>query len=133
MIALRDAEVTHDRVATLTVVRAAPERTTADALAMGIDTRMASYKTYYSGTTDRITNLQLGVRELDQSGLAEGDQNWSNLHTAYTHGNGIIAAATGRSDEESCQRGLPVSRPHESILRSRSRSCHEHHRGFLFR
>ena len=28
---------------------------------MGIDTRMSSYKTYYSGTSDRITNLQLGV------------------------------------------------------------------------
>ena len=32
---------------------------------MGIDRRMSSYKTYYSGTTDRITNLQLGVRALD--------------------------------------------------------------------
>ena len=32
---------------------------------MGIDRRMSSYKTYYSGTADRITNLQLGVRELD--------------------------------------------------------------------
>jgi vancomycin resistance protein YoaR len=32
---------------------------------MGIDRRMSSYKTYYSGTSDRITNLQLGVRELD--------------------------------------------------------------------
>jgi vancomycin resistance protein YoaR len=54
-----------NRVAQLTVVRAAPERSTADALAMGIDTRMASHKTYYSGTADRITNLQLGVRALD--------------------------------------------------------------------
>jgi vancomycin resistance protein YoaR len=26
---------------------------------------MSSYKTYYSGTADRITNLQLGVKELD--------------------------------------------------------------------
>ena len=34
----------------------------------------------------------LGVRELDQSGLAEGDRNWSNLHRVYTHGNGVIAA-----------------------------------------
>jgi vancomycin resistance protein YoaR len=54
-----------DRVARLTIVRAAPERTTSEALAMGIDRRMSSYKTYYSGTTDRITNLQLGVRALD--------------------------------------------------------------------
>jgi uncharacterized membrane protein (UPF0182 family) len=36
--------------------------------------------------------LVLGVRELDQSGINEGDQNWSNLHTVYTHGNGVIAA-----------------------------------------
>ena len=42
-----------------------PERSTAEALAMGIDRRMSSYKTYYSGTSDRITNLQLGVAALD--------------------------------------------------------------------
>ena len=62
---LRAATRPTNRVARLTIVRAAPERSTADALAMGIDTRMATYKTYYSGTTDRITNLQLGVRALD--------------------------------------------------------------------
>ena len=61
-----------NRVAQLTVVRAMPERSTADALAMGIDTRMASYKTYYSGTTDRITNLQLGVQALDGTLVAPG-------------------------------------------------------------
>jgi uncharacterized membrane protein (UPF0182 family) len=36
--------------------------------------------------------LVLGVRELDQTGINTGDQNWSNLHTVYTHGNGVIAA-----------------------------------------
>ncbi len=36
--------------------------------------------------------LVLGVRELDQNGINAGDRNWSNLHTVYTHGNGIIAA-----------------------------------------
>ncbi len=40
--------------------------------------------------TDRA--LVLGVRELDQSGITPGQQSWSNLHTVYTHGNGIIAA-----------------------------------------
>ncbi|CAM3540084.1 UPF0182 family membrane protein [Nocardioides zeicaulis] len=46
----------------------------------------------------------LGVRELDQSGLAENDQNWSNLHTAYTHGNGVIAAfANQRPEDDSAQ------------------------------
>jgi hypothetical protein len=48
------------------VVRAKPERSTKEALALGIDRRMSSYKTYYSGTADRITNLQLGVRAFSQ-------------------------------------------------------------------
>jgi vancomycin resistance protein YoaR len=69
---LRAATRPTNRIATVTVARAAPERTTAEALAMGIDTRMASYKTYYSGTYDRITNLQLGVRALDGTLVAPG-------------------------------------------------------------
>lgn len=36
--------------------------------------------------------LVLGVRELDQDKINTGDKNWSNLHTVYTHGNGVIAA-----------------------------------------
>jgi len=64
-ILLRAALRPASRVAQLQVIRATPERTTRAALAMGIDRRMASYKTYYSGTADRITNLQLGVKELD--------------------------------------------------------------------
>ncbi|MEJ7831493.1 MAG: UPF0182 family protein [Nocardioides sp.] len=36
------------------------------------------------------TPLVLGARELDESQVA--DRNWSNLHTVYTHGDGIIAA-----------------------------------------
>jgi vancomycin resistance protein YoaR len=62
---LRAATRPTDRVAQLTLVRAAPDRSTAAVLAMGIDRRMASYKTYYSGTADRITNLQLGVKAMD--------------------------------------------------------------------
>jgi vancomycin resistance protein YoaR len=69
---LRAATRPTNRVARLTIVRAAPERSTADALAMGIDRRMSSYKTYYSGTSDRITNLQLGVKALDGTLVAPG-------------------------------------------------------------
>lgn len=36
--------------------------------------------------------LVLGVRELNQNGISATDRNWSNLHTVYTHGNGVIAA-----------------------------------------
>ena len=69
---LRAATRPTNRVARLTVVRATPERSTAAALAMGIDRRMSSYKTYYSGTSDRITNLQLGVQALDGTLVAPG-------------------------------------------------------------
>jgi uncharacterized membrane protein (UPF0182 family) len=36
--------------------------------------------------------LVLGAREIDQAGLSEAAKNWSNLHTVYTHGYGMIAA-----------------------------------------
>ncbi len=70
---LRAATSRTNRVATLTIVRAAPERTTAEALAMGIDRRLSAYKTYNSGTSDRITNLRLGVSLLDDTLVAPGE------------------------------------------------------------
>jgi len=49
--------------------------------------------------------LVLGVRELDQEGLSPSSQNWSNLHTVYTHGNGVIAAyANQRGADDSDER-----------------------------
>jgi uncharacterized membrane protein (UPF0182 family) len=48
--------------------------------------------------------LVLGVRELDQAGINEGDRNWTNLHTTYTHGNGMIAAyANQRAEDDSTE------------------------------
>ncbi|MDN4163567.1 UPF0182 family membrane protein [Nocardioides abyssi] len=48
--------------------------------------------------------LVLGVRELDQGNLGDDSRNWSNLHTVYTHGNGIIAAyANQRPEDNSAQ------------------------------
>ena len=69
---LRAATRPTNRVAALSVSPARPERTTGEALAMGIDHRMATYKTYNSGTADRITNLRLGVQELDDTLVAPG-------------------------------------------------------------
>ncbi len=37
-------------------------------------------------------DIVLGVRELDQSRLADSQRNWANEHTVYTHGYGVIAA-----------------------------------------
>jgi len=61
-----------NRVATVTVARAKPTVSTADAKAMGIDTRMAGYKTFYAGTADRVTNLRLGVLALDDTLVPPG-------------------------------------------------------------
>ena len=43
--------------------------------------------------------LVLGVRELDQGGLNNNDKSWNNLHTVYTHGNGMIAAYANQRDQ----------------------------------
>ena len=45
--------------------------------------------------------MVLGVRELQQSGISNGDRTWTNLHTVYTHSNGVVAAYAnqrGRDD-----------------------------------
>lgn len=62
---LRAATLPVNRVARVSVARALPDRSTAEARAMGIERALGSYKTYNSGTWDRITNLRLGVTLLD--------------------------------------------------------------------
>jgi vancomycin resistance protein YoaR len=69
---MRAATSRTNRVANVVIVRALPDRTTKEALAMGIDRRMSSYKTYNSGTWDRITNLRLGVTALDDTLVPPG-------------------------------------------------------------
>jgi vancomycin resistance protein YoaR len=61
-----------ERTATLAVVRAEAERTTAEARAMGIERRLSSYTTLYAGTPDRINNLQLGVSLVNGAVVAPG-------------------------------------------------------------
>jgi vancomycin resistance protein YoaR len=60
------------RVAAVSVGRKAPELTTSEARAMGIDTVLASYSTLYAGTADRTSNLQLAVSLLDGTLVAPG-------------------------------------------------------------
>ncbi len=48
---------------------------------------------------DEQRALVLGVRELDQSRLSNDARNWSNLRTAFTHGNGVIAAYANQRDK----------------------------------
>ena len=60
------------RTAQLAVRTAGPERTTAEAAAMGIERRLSSYTTLYAGTSDRITNLQLAVGLVNGAVVAPG-------------------------------------------------------------
>ena len=43
-------------------------------------------------------DVVVAARELDQDGLPEDGKNWSNLHTVYTHGYGVIAAFGNQRD-----------------------------------
>ena len=63
---------TRRRVATVSVAKKAPELTTTEARALGITSVLASFSTFYSGTTDRINNLQLAVSLLDGTLVAPG-------------------------------------------------------------
>jgi vancomycin resistance protein YoaR len=70
---LRAATSRVNRVAQLPLSRAVPERTTSEARAMGITELLSTYKTYNSGTYDRITNLRLGVSALDGTLIPPGE------------------------------------------------------------
>jgi vancomycin resistance protein YoaR len=72
-VVLRAATSRMTRAAPLPLVRALPERTTAEARAMGITELLSSYKTYNSGTYDRITNLRLAVSALDDTLIPPGE------------------------------------------------------------
>lgn len=43
-------------------------------------------------------DVVIAARELDQSGMPDDAKNWSNLHTVYTHGSGVIAAYGNQRD-----------------------------------
>ena len=56
--------------------------------------------------TDRA--LVLGVREMDQNGISDDARNWSNLHTVYTHGNGLIAAFANQRPADDGSEGIEI-------------------------
>jgi uncharacterized membrane protein (UPF0182 family) len=47
----------------------------------------------------RTRDLVIAARELDLSGVPEGQRNWTNEHTVYTHGYGMIAAYGNQRDK----------------------------------
>jgi vancomycin resistance protein YoaR len=62
-----------DRVAPLTVVDAPPQRTTAEAKAMGIHKVVAGYETIYGGDANRVHNVQLVAQLIDGALIAPGE------------------------------------------------------------
>ncbi len=50
----------------------------------------------------------LGARELYQAGIDPKNQNWTNLHTYYTHSNGIIAAFGNQRPADDSQQTTQV-------------------------
>ncbi|GGO84896.1 UPF0182 protein [Nocardioides phosphati] len=54
-------------------------------------------------------DVVLGVREVNQSGIPDDAKNWSNLHTVYTHGYGVIAAYGNQRDAEGRESPLPAN------------------------
>jgi vancomycin resistance protein YoaR len=70
------ASRTTNRSATLVIVQRQPETTTKEARALRVERQLASYTTLYSGTSDRITNLQLAINLLDGARIAPG-ATWS--------------------------------------------------------
>jgi len=63
-----------NRIAPISVATQAPERTTQDALAMGINGLYSSYTTYYGGVPNRIHNVQLVAHLIDNTLIAPGKE-----------------------------------------------------------
>lgn len=61
------------RVADAVVATSSPSLTTPEAQRLGITRSLASYSTAYSGTADRINNLQLAVSLIDNALVAPGE------------------------------------------------------------
>ena len=48
----------------------------------------------------RTRDMVLAVRELSLEGLPDGQRNWANEHTVYTHGFGMVAAYGNQRDRD---------------------------------
>jgi len=71
-------------------------------------TQLQQVKAYYSVAPvldvdrymidGRERDIVIAAREMDLSGLPDGQRNWANEHTVYTHGYGVIAAYGNQRD-----------------------------------
>ena len=70
-----------NRFARVSVNTVAPERTTSEAQAMHITSRVAGYETFYGGDANRIHNVQLVSRLIDKTLIAPGEEFSFNRRT----------------------------------------------------
>ncbi|MDN5796726.1 MAG: UPF0182 family protein [Intrasporangium sp.] len=47
-----------------------------------------------------LTDTVIAAREIDLTGIPEGQRNWLNDHTVYTHGYGVVAAKGNTRDDD---------------------------------
>ncbi|MCU1602167.1 MAG: hypothetical protein JWO22_2876 [Frankiales bacterium] len=76
-------------------------------------------RTYFSFNTSldidrydvgtKTDDFVVAVRELDLSQVPAQQQNWVNLHLAYTHGNGFVAAPANTTDPENAGQPLYIA------------------------
>src|SRR5262249_61407362 len=82
------------RKADLAVPTASPERTTADARAMGITGLVGAYETFYGGVPNRIHNVQLLARMIDNHYIAPDEEFSFNRTTGErSEAKGVLEAA----------------------------------------
>lgn len=64
--------------------------------------------------TDR--DMVVSVRELDTNGIPEGQQNWINEHTVYTHGSGMVAAYGNTRESDGSPSWAEQDIPSQGVL-----------------
>ena len=87
---LRAAATTSRASASSTPTSSRPRSTSSRPSATTTRSPTPSTSTATRSTADRDTVV--AVRELDLDGLPDGQRNWLNDHTVYTHGYGVVAA-----------------------------------------
>jgi uncharacterized membrane protein (UPF0182 family) len=50
--------------------------------------------------SNKLTDVVLGVRDIDLTGLPSGQRSWINEHLVYTHGFGVVVAQANEADSK---------------------------------
>ena len=70
----------------------------------------------YTNAAGEVRDYVVAAREVELENLPPGQRNWVNEHLAYTHGNGLVAAAANDVDAV----GVPIFEPASRTARAPS-------------